>query len=199
MTSPITSRRSVLGAIAAVPATLAAMPSSAVSPLTADPKWTALLHDCRVKYATWMATNDGEDHGHDAFLEACANLPPEPEKPGSGLPDDISNMTIAQIKAAGDTAEHKAAWARYEREHAAWEGERSRLREDICGPAKAKYKATYAAYDQAFEAMMAYRPKTSSDLCEKVALLIESYEGCDVPVALLRYIHADVRNLAARA
>ena len=178
------SRRSVLAAMAMAPAALA-VPALAGSVAAPDPRWAALVSDYHAKHADWLAMIDEEDNCGSAFEEACASLPPEPQQPGSGLPDDFIHMTLAEIKALGNDPAHKAAWAEYERAHAAW--------------TEARKVAAFRARTAAFHTLTAYRVPTLIELRDKIAIVAADYDDDDIPQEYFADIFADVRHLAMEA
>lgn len=187
-----TNRRRLLGAIAIAPVALGAIPATATASAN-DPHWSALVADFRTKHAAWLASCHGEDDQMPAYLAA---LPPEPQSPGSGLPDDLLGMTIAEIRTAGDDPAHQAAWRSYEHEHAAWEEERDAICERIVGPAKAVHDAAWTVYATALATLTDFRVLTLPHLAEKIEIIMADYGGDDIPQEYLDAIFADVRRLA---
>lgn len=118
-----TSRRALLAIIAAAPIVFAATPGSATSLTTGDAQWATLVSDYHAKHSAWLDICGYEDDLVPQLQEACAMLPPEPQKPASSLPN-ISQMTIAQIRDAVRNPASETAWSEYERDHAAWKEQR---------------------------------------------------------------------------
>jgi hypothetical protein len=191
-----TNRRTLLGAIAAVPATLAAIPVMAAPGISTDPVWRKLVDDFRAKYAAWMATISLEDDANAAFHEARASLPPEPSEPESANDDDILDKTLRELRDACRTPEHEAAWVDYKRDHAAWQTQHDALREQFVGPARTINEQTSAARIDAFDALTAYRVTNLRDLREKIEIIAKDYEECDIPPEYVADILADVQHLA---
>jgi hypothetical protein len=191
-------RRGLLGAIAAVPMLGVAMPALAADS-GPDPEWSALVADFHAKHAIWLETLPESDNCLDAFQAACESLPPKPEKPDSDLPGNMLNMTLAEIKAISATPEHKAAWAAYETDLAAWTAQEDALRETIYGPSKARYDTSYAAYADALNALCQHRVAGLRELGEKIEIVVADYEDDVIPSSYFDDILADVRHLAGRA
>ncbi|WP_267386150.1 hypothetical protein [Sphingomonas sp. GC_Shp_3] len=105
-------------------------------------------------------------------------------------------MTIAEIKASADAPKHVAAWACYERDHAAWKIEWDALRREIEGPAEDHASEALDAYCEAFDAVVAYAVRTPQQLCEKIEIIASDYAGFEVPLERLAAILADVRRLS---
>lgn len=197
--SAVATRRGLLGAIAVSPAALAAVPAVAAFSISIDPIWPKLVADFRTKYAAWLATVGLEEDADDAFLAARASLPPEPTKPSLSSAGDILDKTLREIRDAPDTQEHKAAWADYDRDRAAWKAQHDALREQFVGPAKAAHDRAYAIQSQALDALTTYRVTNLRDLSEKIEIIAKDYDGSDIPPEYVADILADVRNLAGVA
>lgn len=198
-----TTRRSLLGALAIVPAlaitsaAIASAPTSAVSADHRDPRWAQLVADYRAGLALLEEANAVDEEAYDAFDEALANLPPKPQSPGTGLPADLLPMTLAEIVAASRVPAYKAAWAAYERDLSAWTVERDALEERIHGPSRARQDANHAAYAHAFDALTKHRVATLDQLREKVEIIASNYGEFEIPVEHLEDIITDIRHLAA--
>lgn len=189
-----TTRRGLLGAIAVAPIAAASRASAALPSI--DVSWSMLVTDLREKRAAWLLTTDLEDQALDQFHAAETGLSPEPTKP---TPSSIDNLTIAQIRAASSSPENVAAWAAYEREHAAWKAEVDQVRDTFTGPAKAEYERAYGLYANAFNALTTYRVTNLRDLSEKIEIIAKDYDRDDVPQEYLADVLADVRYLSGEA
>lgn len=199
MSLPNLDRRGAL--VAALVTPLLARPfceAEAATPASSGSRWTQLVAAYRAKRAHWLAMADAEDRATGAFFEA-RSAHPEPQSPPSNLPDDLHDMTIREIKASGNAPEHKAAWAAYEIEHAAWADRIAALRKAITSDAKARQVAAQEAYSAAFEELCAHRPASLAILSEKLGILSEEYAECDMPSGYLDEISADLRHLLGRA
>lgn len=194
-----TNRRTLLGAIAAVPSALAAIPAIAAPNISTDPAWRKLVADFEAKYAAWLATIGLEDDATAAFRDVRASLPPEPTKPGSANDGDILDRTLRELRDECDAPEHKAAWADYRRDYAAWKTQHDALRERFVGPAKAAYERTLAARSDAFNALADHRIANLHDLAEKIEIIANDYEESDIPPEYVAEILADVQHLAGEA
>ena len=193
-----TSRRALLRTLAVAPLALTAVPTAATVQAVHDPRWPALVADYHATREGWVAICAYDDDLAPEVEAGLASLPPKPIEPSSGLPDDISHMTIAQIKATGNTPEHKAAWADYERDLAEWKRREEAIRQSITGPAKALYEKKYAAYTVALNALATYRVPGLIQLAEKIEIIAADYDSSDIPEEYIADILADVRHLAQR-
>jgi hypothetical protein len=191
-----TNRRTLLGAIAAAPAALAAIPAIAAPSISTDPVWRKLVDDFRAKYAAWLATINLEDDANAAFREARVSLPPEPSEPESANDDDILDKTLRELRDSCRTPEHEATWADYKRDHAAWKTQHDALHEQFVGPARAISEQASDARIDAFDALTAYRVTNLRDLGEKIEIITKDYEECDIPTEYVADVLADVRHLA---
>jgi hypothetical protein len=191
-------RRGILGVMAAAPAVVV-MPArsyaSSVMP-SGDPQWPKLVADFRAKYTAWLTTIDREQEADNAFAEASVSLPPKPEAPGAANKGNILDKTLRELRDACDTPEHTAAHAAYERDNAAWKAQRDALRDQIVGPAKAAYEEAFAIRSNALNTLMAYRVTNLADLGEKIEIIRDDHDGCDIPREYVADILADVRHLA---
>lgn len=201
MAAAITSRRAMLGALALAPIATAASAAAtiAAAPTTADPKWTALLADYRAKRAHWLDNCLLEDQAVGVFRKAEKGLPPKPVDPGTGLPSNLSNLTIAQIRTVGDDPAYQAAWATYKRDLAVWQAQHDALYESIAGPARDFIRSAIRAQDDALVALVGHRAQTAAILAEKLSIIIAAFEDFDAPTEMLEQVLADARYLAGRA
>ena len=163
-----TNRRVLLGVIAAAPVALATMPALAADTDDSDPRWSALVADYRAKRAAWLDASTAADEQAGVFFKA---RPPEPQGLGSGLPPDIHDMTIREIRAVGDDPDYRAKWAAYETAKQAWDAECDRLRKDLCDAADAEHEAAHDAYGDALDALASYRVSNLPHLAEKIEVL----------------------------
>ena len=191
-----TNRRTLLGAIAVVPATLAGIPVMAAPGISTDPVWRQLVADFQAKYAAWMATISLEDDANAAFHDARISLPPEPTKPASANDRDILDKTLRELHDECDSPEHQAAWADYKRDHAAWQAQHDALREQFVRPARTINEQASDARLDAFDALTGYRVTNLRDLREKIEIIAKDYEECDIPPEYVADILADVQHLA---
>lgn len=195
-------RRNVLGGALALPAlAVATMPvaATAIVAAGADARWVTMVADYRAKRTAWLATCGLEDDEMAAFWEARSSLGPEPQQPGSNLPENFREMTLAELRGLRDAPAHKAAWAAWERDHAAWKERETALRERMTGPAKATYDAAYEVQADAFNALSGYPVRSLADLGEKIELIAADYDSESVPQEYVADILADVRRLAGEA
>ncbi|MEH3106500.1 MAG: hypothetical protein PGN09_04205 [Sphingomonas fennica] len=188
----------MLGALAFAPIATAAGAAATLgaAAATVDPKWTALLADYRAKRAHWLDNCLIEDEASNVFREAEKRLPPKPVDPGSGLPDDLSNLTIADIRAAGQNPAHQAAVATYKRDLAIWQAQHDALYESIYGPPREFIRAAIQAQDDALVALVEHRAQSAAILAEKLSIMIAAFEDFDAPSEMLEQVLLDTQHLA---
>lgn len=190
-------RRAVIGAIAIAPTALSATSAPATFPAGSDPEWRRLVATFEMANAAYRTASDRQSEADDACIEAqhALSRPPEPRH----FPDIIDGMNIAEIKAAGDTPEAKAAWAAHERELIEWQAKCDGLEQEIAGKAKAIYDAAYAEYVDAFNALTRHRISSLADLTEKMEIIANDYAGFDIPPEYFADVMADAQHLAGEA
>jgi len=195
-------RRALLGGAVALPVmAVATLPAAAVVTVDAgrDAQWTTVVADFRAKYASWFANIDVEDAQRAAFREARASLGPKPQEPAAPSRGDVLDKTVRELRDACEAPGHKAAWAAYERDQAAWNEREAELRERMMAPAEAHHDALYKARADAFLPLSTYPVRSLADLAEKIGIVMADYDGENVPQEYLADFLADVRRLGGDA
>lgn len=191
------SRRRLIGAIAAVPAALAVHPASALAFASdSDAHLDRLIAEWQSTKDAWTAASEREEDADSLFWDARKALT-APAEPNSGLPEDILDMTLREIRAASDTPEHKAAWSAYEAAKTEHEQRLGDLKEELSGAAEREQKAAYTRWRDAFGAVVDHVPENVGQLTKKFALIAEDYCFEDIPEEITRTVLADMRRLCA--
>jgi hypothetical protein len=141
---------------------------------------------------------EAEDKAGCALFHA-RNALPAPVSPGSGLPDDILDLTVREIRDVGDTPEHKAAWAEYEVAKTEHDQQVAALAEEMTGELKRDLSAAWSRVSDAMDAIVAYQPVNLAQLTMKFEVIVEDGADVDVPAEILDTILADMLRLGKEA
>lgn len=181
-------RRTMLGAIAAVPA-IALAPAAALASTTDRTAWDKLVAAYRAAEAEHMAAVTIEDERTGEYYQRRPGAPAEPAF--GRITDD---MTLAEIKAMP-----KEGWDEYEQAKAAWKAHREELREQIVGEAERACRKACERSSAALSALCAYPSPTLSLLAEKVGMLAAIFRDDETALGhAMSDVIADVRRLAER-
>lgn len=189
-----TTRRTVLGSVAALPAlAVASLPAAAVP--APDPRWANLIAAYQRAVIVVAVIGDEQEKAWRDWRQARDLLGEQPVAPELTYPRPIEEMTIRELKALEYAP---GARERYKADLASWEGRVAAAKRDTLSNVSERWDAAVDAQNAAAQAIFAYPAPDAASLLRKLDIAEKEYRNCDLDEHVAGHVMADVRRLLGR-